>query len=311
MSKLKQVALFALVCACALPAIGAPADDDDLAPLTPVKKAPAKAPPAKKAPAPAPVPAKRPPPAKQGKAPAGGDDDLAPLTPIANKGDLNVRISTPVQGAVLSVDGKELGVLPLGPQSLPTGEHLVTVKRVGFAAFVKKVNISAGKTLELEARLAPVAAIISVSSDVTNAQVFLNGRLIGTAPISDFEVPPGPVELSVLKEGFREDKQKLTLVAGKDYPVVVKFSPVKPPVVSDRPLETSLVPPSSNTAGGLGVAQVAPAAPIYQKWYFWVAVAAGVAAVAAGTAIGVSAAQPPGHYTPEEICGKPCGGHIN
>jgi hypothetical protein len=149
-----------------------------------------------------------------------------------------------------------------------------------------------------------VAAVISVSSDVPNAQVFLNGRLVGTAPISDFEVPPGTVELSVLKEGFREDKQKLTLVAGHDYPVVVKFGP-PPSLASDRPVDTTLVPATGGENSLVGVAQVGPT-PVYQRWYFWAGVVVVVAAASVGTVLAVNASRPPGHYQPTQVCNGTC-----
>jgi hypothetical protein len=46
--------------------------------------------------------------------------------------------------------------------------------------------------------------------------------------------------------------------------------------------------------------------PITQRWYFWVGVAAVVAAAAAGTAVGVTAAQPPRKRTEGEICTSKC-----
>jgi hypothetical protein len=235
--------------------------------------------------------------------PPGGDDDLVPIGPAITKGELVIKLATPMSGAVLSIDGKEIGALPLAPQSLSSGEHTVTVKRPGFAAFVKKVLVPSGKAVEVEAKLIAVAAVLSVESDVPGAQVLLNGRSIGVAPLTDVEVPPGPAEVAVIKEGFREDAQKITFVAGKDYPVVVKFNPAatKTLVASDRPVQANLTPSDSSTTGPMASVQTSNE-PITSKWYFWVGIAAGVAAVAVGTAVGVSAAQPK-PLTPTEICG--------
>ncbi len=246
-------------------------DDDDLAPLAPIGKPKPKA---KPKPKPRPVP--------KAKPTQVIDDDLAPIAPIAAKGDLNVKVASALAGSMLSIDGKEVGALPLPPQNIPSGEHTVTVKRPGYAAFVKKVQIPGGKTVDVEAKLTAVAAVLSVSSDVPGAQVLLNGRSIGIAPLNDVEVPPGPAEIAVIKEGFREETQKINFVVGKEYPISVKFNAVAS-AASDRPVDSRLTPLASSGTPVTGVS-VAPAEPITSKWYFWAGVAA--VAIGAGVAIG-------------------------
>jgi hypothetical protein len=279
-------------------------DDEDLVPLSPM---PGKAKPGARPKPAKPKPAK-PKPAKPKPGPVSNpDDDLVPIAPIAARGDLVVKLSSNVTNAVLLVDGKELGTFPLGPQSVASGEHTITVKRPGYAAFVKKVLVTGGKSIEVEAKLTATAAVLSVTSDRDGAQVLLNGKSIGFAPLNDVEVPAGPAEVAVIKDGYKEESQKINFVVGKDYPVVVKFSPI----VSDKPVATNLTP--SGTGSGVPLTGVAATAePVTSKWYFWVGIAAGVAAVAAGTAIGVSAAasqQPP--YDQFRVCGaEGCDGWI-
>lgn len=270
-------------------------DDDELAPLAPFK------PGVKAKPKPKAKPKARP--AVKPK-PVADDDDLVPIAPIAAKGDLVIKLATQVSGAVLSIDGKDVGTLPLSAQSVAAGEHTVTVKRPGFAAFVKKVQVPGGKSVDVEAKLTPVAAVLSVTSDVEGATVLLNGRAIGTVPLTDVEVPAGPAEVTVLKEGFREDSQKITFVAGRDYPVSVKFNAgtERTLAASDRPVNTTLTPGVTDTGGALGVSQAPPAEPITSKWYFWVGIAAGVAAVA-GASVAVASASAPKPLTPQDICG--------
>jgi len=279
-------------------------DDDDLAPLAPI--------PGKPKPKPKPPPAKaKPPPAKPKPAPKP-EDELAPIAPIAKTGEVVVKVAGGVSRAVLSIDGKEVGQLPLAPQSLSVGEHTVTVKRAGYAQFVKKVTVAGGKQLEVEAKLAPVSAVISVKSDVDDAQVLINGRLIGTAPVSDYEFPPGPVTISVIKEGFKEDKQKLTLVAGKDYPIEVKFQAAEVAAVTDRPVSATLTPVVEPVAAPpIEVKQGPQETPIYQRWYFWAGVGAVVvAAIAIPTAVVAANNAQPAKLTEQEICGGECDGCI-
>ncbi len=270
-------------------------DDDDLAPLAPKKPKPA----AKPKPAPKPKPAVKP----AVKA-LVEDDDLAPLA--SSKGDLNIKLPQGLSNAIVSIDNKDVGPFPIGPQTLPVGEHSVKVRRLGYADFVKKVTVLSGKTVDVEAKLTAVNAILSVTSDVPEAQVFVNGRLAGTAPISELEVPAGVTEINVRKTGFKDDIKRLTLIAGKDYPVVVKFNPGTTTTVvatSDRPAETKLTPDEDpSLVTGPAVTTTVEETPIYGRWYFW----AGVAAVAVGavviTGVVVNNNQPPLPLTEGDVC---------
>ncbi len=280
-------------------------DDDDLAPLAPIGKPKAK-PKAKPKPKAAPKAA----PKAKARSVVDDDDDLAPIAPIAARGDVNVKVANGLSGAVLSIDGKEVGALPLPAQSVPSGEHTVTVKRPGYAAFVKKVIVPGGKSVDVDAKLTAVMAVLSVTSDVAGAQVLLNGRNVGTVPLRDVEVPPGPAELAVIKEGFREDTQKITFIAGKDYPVVVKFNPAVV-ATSDRPVNTTLTPDYADPNPVTGI--VAPAEePVTSKWYFWAGIAVAVAAVAVtATVVATQTVQPPVVITADNVCGMTCDGVIN
>ena len=285
-----------LLAALALSTAAFAQDDDDLAPLAPMGK-----------PKPKPKAKPKPKPVAKPVRPPIADDDLAPIAPIAAKGELSVKVAANLAGSILSLDGKEIGALPLPPLSIPSGEHTVTVKRPGYAAFVKKVLIPGGKTVEVEPKLTATAAVLSVTSDVPGAQVLLNGRSIGIAPLTDVEVPPGPAEIAVIKDGFKEESQKINFVVGKEYPVVVKFTPVV--VASDRPVDSKLTPDGVGGPPLTGVA-VAPAEPITSKWYFWAGVVAGVAVVAA-VAVGVGVGSQPRPLTEKDICGpEGCDGCI-
>ncbi len=300
---LTRFLVLAVVC-LALPALAE--DDDDLAPIAPSKAKPKAVP--VKAKAPPPAKAKAPPvvKAKQPAAPLADDDDLAPIG--LPKGELVVKVMpATVTGAVVLVDGKEVGAAAAS-QSVAPGEHTVTVKRPGFATFVKKVIIAASKTLELEAKLTPTFAVLTVSSDVPEAQVLINGKLIGTTPIAEREWPAGPCEITIRKEGYKEDKQAVTFVAGRDYPISIKFKPAAPTVVaaaptpvSDRPVETNLAPSTIDQPVSLGTT-ASNDTPVYGRWYFWVGVGA---VVAAGVGIGLAVVQPGAAPRPlqyQDIC---------
>lgn len=277
----------ALLLALALVAVPALAQDDDDLPALPSAKPKAgkpKAPKAKaqpKKPTPAPV----------------ADDELPALPP--QKGDLIVKLTTPMKGAKLTIDDKEIGLLPQPPQTLTAGDHTVTVRRLGYALFSKKVTVAGNKANELPVSLEAVSAVLTVSSDVAGAQVFVNGRLAGTAPLIELEVPAGSIEIAVKKEGYHDGSQVLSAKPGKDYPIEVKLgAPITSTVVAtniDTPVNRDLQP-SSTVGIGEPITTTETSvdnSPVYQKWWFWTAAVVVVGAVVVGSVVGANAAAGP------------------
>jgi len=290
---------FAVVGVMALPAA---AQEDDLAPLIPISD---------KKPKPKPKAKVRPKP--HGKKRAKHqvvDEDLAPL--VAVKTQVEVKLARPVSDAELSIDGKRIGTLPLEAVEVKPGEHTVTVKRRGYAAFTKKVRVANGKLVDVTAKLEAVAAVVSVTGVVDGAEVLFDGKLLGITPLRDLEVPPGTGELVVRKDGYKDESQTLTLTAGKDYPLTVDLTAAGPTTTllatSDRPVETTLTPTATETPSPLTTTTHVDNRPLTQRWYFWAGVAAVGVAVIAGTAVGVSSANraPTNGQIERQVCEGEC-----
>lgn len=275
-------------------AVAVAQDDEELAPLAPISK-PRPKPKPKTLPKPKVGPVKS-------KSPSSAQDVLVPL---AANGELVVKVAAELEGSALTIDGRLIGVLPLPAQNVASGEHSVAVKRPGYATFVRKVLVQAGSSVEVEAKLIAVAAVLSVTSELRGGQVLLNGRPIGTVPLTDVEVPPGPAEVAIIKEGFREEARRINFVAGKEYPLVIQFTPLAPPTTappSDRPQTVSLIPSTSPDESPVAACAPAPQ-PLTGKWYFWAGVA--VAAAAAGFAAGALATGgfQPAPLSQTDMCG--------
>ena len=86
---------------------------------------------------------------------------------------------------------------------------------------------------------------------------------------SSCETPGITGIVEVVKEGYAESRQKLTLVVGKDYPVAVKFQPEEV-ARTDKPVRTDLAP-TLVEPGPAAVVSSEPE-PVWKKWYLWVAI---------------------------------------
>lgn len=271
-------------------------DDEDVVPLPVPGKAKPK-PAAKPAPAPA-KPAAKPAPAK----PAPTPEEEAEIAPLpTGPGTLVLKLPQGVPDANWSLDGRDQGAITAKPLSLDPGEHVVVVKRPGYANFVKKVTVLSGKNTELPVALQATYALVSVSSNVPEAGVYVDGRFMGVTPLKDLELNPGTTEISVRKEGYKEDRQTLNLVAGRAYPLSVKFIAGGTKTLtasSDAPKDVSLTPDS--TSASLVDSPRASDGPVTSKWYFWAGVVGGVVAVTVAIIV-IAALSAPKVPTQEEI----------
>ncbi len=272
-------------------------DEDLLAAPAAKKKAPPRAPKA---------PARR---AAKKAPPPQSDDDLAAPTPA--KATVLVKLSKEVKKAHLFIDERDMGTLPLEAQAVSPGEHLLQVKAPAHGVWTKKVNLGPGKKGDYVASLEATGALLSVSSDVAGADVFVNGRSVGTTPVEEAEVPAGTLEVLVKKSGYKDGTQTVKAEKGREVSAAVKLVAEETTTTvvaqnADRPENTNLTPaPTDTDTTNITTTTVSPE-PIYKKWYFWAGAAAVVAAVAAGTAVGVSQANQSKTLDEKAICGGKC-----
>ena len=135
--------------------------------------------------------------------------------------------STPA-GATVLVDGKDSGRTPLTVRDLAPGAHRVQVARDGFVTEDRRVTITTAKSQALTvplARARPVAPAVTkpsttaaaapaaaggrgpgpliVDSRPAGAKVFVDGRLVGTTPVSVAGIAAGEHAVRLEHEGYR------------------------------------------------------------------------------------------------------------
>jgi serine/threonine protein kinase len=148
--------------------------------------------------------------------------------------------STP-PGATVVVDGKEVGVTPLTQRDLTAGTHLVRVTHGGYISVERHVAITDAKpsqsiAIELEranverrptAPAAPAAApaakpvpgagrgTLVVESRPAGAEVFMDGKLVGTTPLVLESVPSGEHAVHLDRQGYRRWATPVTITPGE------------------------------------------------------------------------------------------------
>jgi len=181
------------------------------------------------------------------------------VRPQPTTGMLEIRSET--KGAEVHVDGELVGAVPLlSPVKLTPGKHTLKMLRQGYTQYLDVFAIAAGKTTTLEIDLLPVAGVVAVTANVTQAKVYVDGSFVGTAPV-EAEVLVGKRVVRVRRAGYHELVKSIKTVAGKRIAIQAKLQPLPVGATPYRP-----APP--------------PPPKWYEKWWVWASAAGGVTAVA-------------------------------
>ncbi|MCY1020754.1 PEGA domain-containing protein [Pyxidicoccus sp. MSG2] len=328
-----RLVLFALVTVLAAPSSAFAQDDDLLAPLTPqtkssktkagktkvVRKKTPREKPAKVTKKPAKTKSGATARGKAGKKPVEPveeDDLLAPLSP--KKTEMMVRITGGVRGAKLQVDGKDAGTLNAAPMPLTVtpGEHLLVVRKQGYADYTRRIDVKEGSQQEVSVSLDATMGFATLAADVAEAVVLVDGDEVGPVPQGNVLLKPGSREIEFRAPGFKPDVHNITVFAGRSYSVEGTLRPLVDTSVAsaDAPRKPALDPSRTpeETSPGLSLTdttepdpEVSSSKPWYGRWYVWAGVGA---VVAAGTVGAVMATQGGGApaLNSTDVCGGDC-----
>ncbi len=120
-------------------------------------------------------------------------------------------------GAFIYVDGVQRGTVPMKVKVKP-GRHQVIVKKAGFNVYNQWVTISEKQVWTIQAILKPLAkpkGTLLISADVNGAEVFVDGKSMGMAPVVVPNLPAGPHTVEVKKSGATTWKQVIIVESGK------------------------------------------------------------------------------------------------
>jgi hypothetical protein len=152
-----------------------------------------------------------------------------------------LTISTTPAGARVLVDGRDAGKTPVTVRNLPRGTHTVRVTREGYTPLERRVSVTAARpnpslALRLERAAPPpaptaaqrMAAPLVIESRPDGAAVFLDGKRIGTTPLSVAAVPVGSHVVRLELSGYTPWSYAVRVAAGEKNRVAASLEPVKP-----------------------------------------------------------------------------------
>ncbi|MGN1079593.1 MAG: PEGA domain-containing protein [Alphaproteobacteria bacterium] len=138
----------------------------------------------------------------------------------AAKGVLIVE-TDPIDGAAVYVDGDRYGQTPMTLYgSLSAGRHSLRIDHPRYQTIIENIVTVPGKTVRVKKTLLPAFAAISVTTEPVNADVYLDGRPIGTAPLTYDRIPvEEEVTISLRHEEMERMSVPVTLKKGETRPM--------------------------------------------------------------------------------------------
>jgi hypothetical protein len=125
-----------------------------------------------------------------------------------------LRVVTAVPDAEIFLDGASAGHAPLDRSDLAPGKHIVVVRARGYAEWKKEIDLDAATPTTLAADLSSTGGV-KIVSNVSGAEVILDGASVGRAPLTLDNIASGDHVVEVRHAGYADAKQSFRVEAGE------------------------------------------------------------------------------------------------
>lgn len=126
-------------------------------------------------------------------------------------------------GAEILVNGESVGRTPMFRIPLPIGEHIYELRLANHYPVRETLEVQEDFQYELKHRLRPMEATLSVFSQPTGAQIWLNNQLQDQKTPARFRLPPGLYLVSVHSKGFIQEDERLVLEPNAEKSVTLRM----------------------------------------------------------------------------------------
>lgn len=130
-----------------------------------------------------------------------------------------VLIDSLPQGAQFQVDGKNdpSWITPFTVSGLSPGKHIISTSKAGYTSEARSVEVAAGSKASLLLHLAPMNALMVVSSTPPGADVIIDGKPTARVTPAQFAVEKGSHTVLLRKQGYLEETITSDLGPGQNF----------------------------------------------------------------------------------------------
>jgi hypothetical protein len=148
--------------------------------------------------------------------------------------------STPGSASV-TLDGGSAQTTPANYSAVAPGTHSVKITKPGFVPWSKTVTVEAGKTVKVNAILsaAPDVGTLSITSNPSGADIYLDGTYWGYTPMTIGNVVQGGHEVRLLCAGYQPWTQTASVAGGQTTQMTAVLIPMPAGTTGDIAVSSS------------------------------------------------------------------------
>lgn len=135
---------------------------------------------------------------------------------LLGRGPASIAIGVNVDGASVWLDGMSLGQSPVSIMHTSCGIHIVEAEAVGYGRAVAEVRLGYAESLPFGLTLAAIeVGNIAVNLRPFEAEVWIDGQLRGTGPLTVNALQVGLHEVTAHAKGFEPGRAPVTVRGGE------------------------------------------------------------------------------------------------
>jgi hypothetical protein len=140
---------------------------------------------------------------------------IAQLQDLLKEG--SIEVSTNQDPAEIYIDGNKKGSSPATIGGLAPGKHTIAVEKVGFKKYQEELTLKVGQNIKLNVVLKSIPCSLEVSTNQDPANVYLDGKLVGTSLYRSQEILEGAHKLALQKKGFQKYEEELLCTPAQNF----------------------------------------------------------------------------------------------
>ena len=142
----------------------------------------------------------------------------------------SISISSNPSGADIYLNGEYQGTTPKTISDVPPGDHKIELKKSGYEDWSDSVSVRADETESVSAGLKPETVIqetgsISITSEPSGAEIYLDGKYQGTTPMTLSDVISGDHKIELKKSGYEDWSYSVSVKADETESVSAGLKP--------------------------------------------------------------------------------------
>jgi peptidoglycan/xylan/chitin deacetylase (PgdA/CDA1 family) len=148
------------------------------------------------------------------------DTSVIAMAPLPLTGTLSVTSDPP--GAVVTIDGQNLGATPVVSGALKPGDHTLVATLAGYHPITQTVTIARGAQAQAQVAFERITRTVTLTSTPAGAEVFWDGQDLGQAPVTVDKSPIGKHSVKLTLPDYDDFTSDVEVDAG-DQPAPLTF----------------------------------------------------------------------------------------